>query len=124
MTRVLARYGARTEVDGRQVLQLSDGTTIEVVAGIEDSEPGRWKVSFGAYLQALSSEVMQFLFDLCLAGNFIVDGPDVGVVTSEAVMEQHRDGGFALAHTPEELAILLKRGMTTYKKHVERSSRR
>lgn len=58
--RVLARYGARLDESGRYVLQLSDGTAVEVVPGGEsDGEPGRWTVSFGASLQRLSREVMQ-----------------------------------------------------------------
>ena len=123
--RILARYGARVEDGGNHVLQLSDGTAVEIMAGVEaDGEPGRWKVSFGAYLQRLSREVMQFLFDLCSAGNFILDGPDVGVVTSDAVMERHRDDVFAIARSPEEMEILLKEGMSAYKEHIESKSAR
>jgi hypothetical protein len=119
--RVLARYGARAEEDGCLALQLSDGTAVELVAGLNaGGEPGRWTVSFSAYLQRLSREAMQFLFDICSAGNFIVDGPDVGVVTDEAVMDRHPDDGFALAHSPEEMEILVKEGMNAYKKYIAR----
>jgi hypothetical protein len=122
--RVLAHYGAVKD-RGRHLLQLSDGTAIETMAGVErDGEPGRWTVSFGEYLQRLSREVMKFLFDLCTAGNFILDGPDVGVVTSEAVMDRHRDDGFAIARSPEEMEVLLKQGMSAYKKHIESESAR
>jgi len=114
--RVLSAYSARAEPGNRYVIRLADGTAVEVIAGLDATgEPGKWKVSFGAYLQRLSRDVMQFLFDLCSAGSFIVDGPDVGVVTSEAVMNQHRDSGFALARSPEELDVLLKQGMQAHK---------
>lgn len=117
--RVLARYGARAEEDGRLVLQLSDGTAVEVVAGLDAGrESGRWTVSFSAYLQRLNREAMQFLFEICSAGNFILDGGDVGVVTDAAVMDRHRDDGFALAHSPEEMEILVKEGMNAYKEYI------
>jgi hypothetical protein len=114
--RLLARYGAQAE-DACQFVQLADGTTVEVIAGLE-GEPGRWRVSFGEYLQLLSRDAMQFLYDLCAAGTFILDGPDVGVVTDQRLFEQHRDDGFALAHSPKELEVLVKEGLTAYKQHI------
>ena len=114
---LLARHGARCE-GRRHVLQLGDGTAVEVVAGVDDGEPGRWSVSFGAYLQHLSRDAMRFLFELCDAGSFILEGADVGVVTRAAVMDQHCDDGFVLVRSPEALEILMKEGRSAYAKHV------
>lgn len=117
---VLARYGARAE-GRRRSLTLPDGTGVEVEVGAGDDEPGRWSVSFGAYLQKLSPDAMRFLFELGDAGSFIVEGADVGVVTNEAALARHPDAGVVLARSPEAMTILLKEGRSAYEEHVARA---
>lgn len=105
---VLARYGAKL-TKGVYRLKLADGTAVEVAMGEEEADP-EWTVSFSAFLQDLSGEVMTFLFELCSAGNLCVWGDDLGIVTTAQALERMGDGGHALARSPEELERGLKEG--------------
>ena len=67
--------------------------------GEEEADP-EWTVSFSAFLQDLSGEVMTFLFELCSAGNLCLWGDDLGIVTTAQALERMGDGGHALARSP------------------------
>jgi hypothetical protein len=106
---VLTRYGAKLTKAGGYRLKLADGTLVEVAMGHGNDDPG-WTVAFSAFLQDLSGEVMTFLFELCSAGNFCLDGDDLGIVTTAEAMERIGARGAALARSPEELERGLKEG--------------
>jgi hypothetical protein len=119
---VLVRYGAKAKTGGLHLVQLVDGTAVEVVAQAK-SKPEPWTVSFSAYLQSLSQEALQFLFDLCKAGSFILNGDDVGIVTSAKALKGREEDGFVLVPSQKELGILLKEGIGAYRKHLARKKK-
>lgn len=106
---LLAGYKARKAADGRHIVKFADGSLLDVIVGSKEN-PDLWAVK----LRALTPQSTKLLYELAVAGNFILEWDDLPIATSEAgkrrVIERGHafDSACVVARSPEELEPLLK----------------
>ena len=110
---VLDRAGAEEVAERKHLLALADRSAVLVTrAGPVEGNEHDWRVKFPSPLQALSDDAFVFLFELCAAGSFVIDGDDVAIAAAPSVKERFAD--VVVVSSPADLCVLMKLGLEAW----------